>query len=68
MYIVAYVLYIGANTGLALQNSYVALLVLRCLQSAGSSGTISLAFGVVADVSTSSERGTYVGWAASGFL
>jgi MFS family permease len=68
MYIIAYLLYICANTGLALQDSYAALLVLRGLQSAGSSGTISLAFGVVADISTSSERGTYVGFASSGFL
>src|ERR1700760_3218283 len=68
MYITAYLLYICANIGLALQDSYTALLILRCLQSAGSSGTISLAFGVVADISTSSERGTYVGFAVSGFL
>ena len=34
---------------------------LRCLQSAGSSGTVALAQGVVADLVTSAERGTYVG-------
>jgi MFS family permease len=68
MYIVASTIYIGANIGLALQDSYAALLVLRCMQSAGSSGTISLALGVVSDISTSSERGTYIGWATSGFM
>lgn len=60
-YIIAFVIYLGANVGLALQNSYAALFVLRCLQSTGSSGAIALGYGVVADVSTSSERGKYVG-------
>jgi MFS family permease len=68
MYVAAFTVYMGANIGLALQNSYTSLLVLRCLQSAGSSGTISLALGVVADISTSSERGTYIGYAVSGFM
>ena len=60
-YIVGFVIYIGANIGLALQNSYPALLILRCLQSSGSSGTIALGNGVVADIATSSERGKYIG-------
>ena len=38
MYIVAFIIYFAANVGLALQRSYPALLVLRMLQSAGSSG------------------------------
>lgn len=38
VYIAAFVVYLGANIGLALQNSYPALLVLRVLQSSGSSG------------------------------
>ncbi|RFU34076.1 hypothetical protein B7463_g2328, partial [Scytalidium lignicola] len=60
-YIIAFIVYLGANIGLALQNSYAALFVLRCLQSTGSSGAIALGYGVVADISTSSERGKYVG-------
>ena len=60
-YITGFAVYIGANIGLALQNSYPALLVLRCLQSSGSSGTIALGNGVVADIATSSERGAYMG-------
>jgi len=36
------------------------------LQSSGSSGTIALASGVVADIATSAERGTWMGWATSG--
>ena len=36
--LLAFTLYFVANLGLALQNSYTALVVLRCLQSAGASG------------------------------
>ena len=35
--LIAFTLYVSANLGLALQNNYVALIVLRCLQSAGAS-------------------------------
>lgn len=38
IYILALAIYLVANIGLALQNSFPALLVLRMLQSAGSSG------------------------------
>ena len=40
VYIVSFFVYLAANIGLALQNSYPALLVLRVLQSAGSSGNV----------------------------
>jgi MFS family permease len=59
-YVLCFSLYLVANLGLALQNSYPALMVLRCLQSAGSSGTIALANGVVGDIVTSAERGQYI--------
>lgn len=68
VYLITFTIYIGANIGLALQNSYTALLVLRCLQSAGSSATIALAIGTAGDVAKGSERGTYVGWTSCGFL
>ena len=55
----------AANIGLGVQNNYVALLVLRCLQSAGSSGTIALASAVATDITISAERGSYVSWAAA---
>lgn len=61
-YIYCFIVYIAANVGLALQRNYAALLVLRCLQSAGSSGTVALCNGVVADLVTSAERGIYVGY------
>lgn len=58
--LVALTLYFGANLGLALQNSYTALVALRCLQSAGASSTIALAYGIIADISTPAERGSYM--------
>lgn len=67
-YLICFVIYIGACVGLALQNNYAALFVLRCLQSSGSSGTVALANAVVADIVTSAERGTYIGYASLGTL
>ncbi|KAI4114172.1 MAG: hypothetical protein LQ345_005005 [Seirophora villosa] len=66
VYIAAFIVYLGANIGLALQNSYPALLVLRILQSSGSSGTIALAISVVADLAPPHERGKYMGAALCG--
>lgn len=66
MYIFCFVLFNAANIALALQNSFVALLILRMVQSAGSSGTVALANGVVGDIITSSERGTYVAYTSLG--
>lgn len=65
-YVLGFIIYIGANTGLALQNDYVALLLLRCLQSTGSSGTVALGNGVVADIASSGERGRFMGIAQFG--
>lgn len=63
-YIACFTLYLGANIALTMQNDYVALLILRCFQSAGSSATVALCQGVVADVATAAERGTYVAYAS----
>ncbi|RFU24180.1 hypothetical protein B7463_g12159, partial [Scytalidium lignicola] len=60
-YIICFVIYIAADIALALQSNYVALLILRMVQSAGSSGTVALANAVVADCVTSAERGMYIG-------
>ncbi|KAJ5305282.1 uncharacterized protein N7443_004942 [Penicillium atrosanguineum] len=67
-YVVCFTIYIAANIGLALQNNYAALFVLRCLQSAGSSTTIALSSGVVSDVATASQRGSYMGLVTAGSL
>lgn len=60
-YVVCFVVYVAANIGVALCQSYAELLVLRCLQSAGSASTVALCQAVVADVVTSAERGQYIG-------
>ncbi|KAF2261538.1 MFS general substrate transporter [Lojkania enalia] len=65
-YSIGFIIYIGANIGLALQSSYSALFILRCLQATGSSATIALGNGVVADIATSSERGIWMGYVTSG--
>ncbi|KJY00824.1 MFS transporter like protein [Zymoseptoria brevis] len=65
-YLIGFAIYLGACIGIALCDSFAALLVLRCLQSSGSSSTIALGLGVVADIATSAERGVWMGWATSG--
>ena len=65
-YIICFVVYIGANIGLALLQNYPTLLVLRMLQSSGSSGTVALANALVSDVVTSADRGTSFGYAQMG--
>ncbi|EXJ92226.1 hypothetical protein A1O3_00776 [Capronia epimyces CBS 606.96] len=67
-YIVCFVIYILANIGLALQNDYAALFVLRCFQSTGSSATIAMCSAVVADIATAAERGKYMGFTLAGSL
>lgn len=67
-FILCYVIYIVANVGLALQTNYVALLILRMVQAVGCSAAIALAFAIVSDISTSAERGKYMGYAGAGIL
>lgn len=66
MYIFCFIVFTGANIGLALANDYATLVVLRMLQAAGSSGTVALANGVVGDIITSAERGTYIAFSSLG--
>ncbi|KAI9698111.1 MAG: hypothetical protein M1820_007619 [Bogoriella megaspora] len=61
-YFFCFVVYAAANIGLGVQNNYTSLMVLRCLQSAGGSGTVALANAVVSDIVTSQERGVYVSY------
>lgn len=65
-YVVTFSIYMIANLALALQNSYPALMVLRCLQSAGSSATIALSSATVSDLVTRAERGKWTGYATLG--
>lgn len=41
-------------------------MVLRCIQSSGSNGTVALSNGVVSDFATRAERGSYIGLASLG--
>jgi multidrug resistance protein len=66
VFIIGFIIYVAACTGLALQDSYSALLVLRCLQSVGTSSTVAISVSVAADVSTHAERGKYMGQVFSG--
>ncbi|KAE9364784.1 putative major facilitator superfamily transporter [Stipitochalara longipes BDJ] len=61
VYIISFGIYVAANVGLALQNRYAALLVLRMLQSLGASATVAIGYGVVADIATPAERGRVLG-------
>lgn len=65
-YICCFVIYITGNVALAIQHSFPALLILRAVQSCGSSGTVALASAVVADLVPSAERGAYMGIASLG--
>lgn len=60
-YAICFVVFIGANIGLALCQNYASLMAVRCIQSAGSSSTVALCQAVVADIVSSAERGQYIG-------
>lgn len=57
-------IYALANIGLALNNCYTGLVLLRCLQAMGISPTLSVASGVASDISTKSDRGSFIGLSA----
>ncbi|KAK8075701.1 hypothetical protein PG997_010364 [Apiospora hydei] len=63
VFLLMFAVYAAANVGLALQSDFVALLLLRMLQSLGCSATVAVSYGVVADVATASERGGMLGFA-----
>lgn len=60
VYMLIFAIYIGANIGLALQHNYAALMVLRAMQSTGSSATVAIGSAVVADLTTAAERGGFI--------
>jgi multidrug resistance protein len=65
-YIICFVIYIASNIGLALQDNYAALIVLRCMQSSGISSSVALSAATVADISTKDERGSMMGFVMAG--
>ena len=75
IYVITLSVYLGANIALALSKSYSALLGLRVLQALAisgmlsalifglllmSSGTFSVAYGVITDLASPAERGSFV--------
>ncbi|KAH6724902.1 putative multidrug transporter [Leptodontidium sp. MPI-SDFR-AT-0119] len=67
-YILTFIVFIGACIGLAETRYYYQLLILRCLQSAGSASTIAIGAGVVGDITRREERGGYMGVYQAGLL
>lgn len=65
-YLLSFTLFIASSIGLALQSNYATLLVLRCVQSSGASGTAVLSSVIVSDVATKQERGSFIGLSALG--
>ncbi|TPX18250.1 uncharacterized protein E0L32_002759 [Thyridium curvatum] len=62
VYLLSFALYTAASIGLVFNTtSYAGLLVLRAIQSAGGSATLSLAYAVVADYTVHAERGKFLG-------
>ncbi|GAA5932417.1 hypothetical protein JCM10213_005313 [Rhodosporidiobolus nylandii] len=59
-YISTFLVYLGACAGLANTHSYALLIVLRCLQAAGSASVIAIGSGSIGDIAPPSERGKFV--------
>ncbi|KAI1845232.1 hypothetical protein JX265_005387 [Neoarthrinium moseri] len=66
--LVALVIYMCGCVGAAVKANYGLLLAMRCLQSAGSSGTIALSLATVSDIVTSAERGRYTSYVQMGWM
>lgn len=54
-------IYMAANIGLALNQNYVGLLLLRCLQAFGIASTISIGSGIASDISLKADRASLIG-------
>ncbi|KAJ8117645.1 hypothetical protein OPT61_g1189 [Boeremia exigua] len=67
-YCCTFVVFLGACIGLAKTKNYSTLVVLRCLQSTGSASTIAIGSGVIGDITTRAERGSYMGVFQAGLL
>lgn len=60
IYVFALGMYVVANVAIASSKSYASLLGLRVLQALAISGTFSVAYGVITDIASPAERGSYV--------
>ncbi|KAF2650028.1 MFS general substrate transporter [Lophiostoma macrostomum CBS 122681] len=62
LFLLTLAVYVLGNVGLAInESSFVALLLLRSVQSLGASAAYAISFGVVADVCVPSDRGRMLG-------
>lgn len=61
MFTISLAIYVAANLALCFTSSYPMLMVLRGLQAAGSAATISISAGVIADIASPRERGSFMG-------
>ncbi|KAJ6024978.1 hypothetical protein N7540_005775 [Penicillium herquei] len=64
--LICMLIFIMATIGLALQRSYVALMLLRCLQGIGTAGVFIPTFALVVDIVARSERGKYMAYVTMG--
>ena len=64
----AFTIFIAGCLGAAFPGSYTMLVLMRCLQSAGSSGTVAIASAMVTDIVTSSQRGEYYSYVQLGAM
>ncbi|KAL5358259.1 major facilitator superfamily domain-containing protein [Aspergillus floccosus] len=67
-YICTFIVFFCACIGLAETKNYATLIVVRCLQSAGSASTIAIGSGVIGDITTRADRGGYMGIFQAGLL
>ncbi|ETS86679.1 hypothetical protein PFICI_00507 [Pestalotiopsis fici W106-1] len=67
-YCLTFLVLLGACVGLAEARNYATLIVLRCLQSTGSASTIAIGAGVIGDITTRADRGSYMGIFQAGLL
>lgn len=67
-YCCTFAVFLGACIGLAESKDYATLVVLRCLQSAGSASTIAIGSGVIGDITTRDNRGGFMGIFQAGLL
>ncbi|KAH6964868.1 major facilitator superfamily domain-containing protein [Fusarium venenatum] len=67
-YSLTFIVFLGACIGLAEVKNYATMVVLRCIQSTGSAGTIAIGSGVIGDITTRDNRGGLMGIFQAGLL
>lgn len=67
-YIICITILCGSCIGMAVipEDAYWLLVLLRCVQSAGSASTVSIGYGTITDIATPGERGTLIGISSLG--